>query len=226
MFKKIGNLFSGNGGRGEGSPADMGRPAGAPPTPAARLRPMASYSALDGSFREAELTEKLANLYVKLQNGWTDKDIEPLKPYLAEDFYARMDRQLDQLRRRKQTNYVDRIAVLGVVLKGFFQEAGEDHIIAELRTRIVDYTMDDETCEVVSGDRRREKFMTYEWNLARPSGTQTGQKSGVSRSLCPACGAPLDVNAGARCPYCGSVAGGNGEWVLCSIRGLAQQTGN
>lgn len=226
MFKKLSGHFSGGShGQKENAPAG-GQPRGAAPTPAARLRPMAEYTALDPAFREADFSEKLANLYVQMQNGWTDQDIEPLKPYFTDVLFARMDQQLEQLRRRKQTNYVDRIAVLGVDLKGFLRQNGEDHIIAVLNTRIVDYTMDDESGEVVSGDRRKEKFMLYEWNLVRPSGVQTGQRSGTRRSVCPSCGAPLDANISARCPYCGGVLGtGSGDWVICGIKGLAQKTG-
>ena len=42
---------------------------------------------------------------------------------------------------------------------------------------------------------------------------------------CPGCGAPLDVNASARCPYCGTVIQQQAQdWVISAIRGIKQQT--
>jgi len=42
---------------------------------------------------------------------------------------------------------------------------------------------------------------------------------------CPKCGAPLDINQTARCPYCGSVVTINNEdWALNNIKGISQIT--
>ena len=39
------------------------------------------------------------------------------------------------------------------------------------------------------------------------------------------CGAPLDVNASARCPYCGTVIQQQAQdWVISAIRAIKQQT--
>ena len=47
----------------------------------------------------------------------------------------------------------------------------------------------------------------------------------MKRKNCPACGAPLDINATAKCPYCGSVVTvQQEEWALSSIKGLYQRT--
>ena len=124
-----------------------------------------------------------------------------------------------------RTNYVERIAVLGVTLRGFMQKNGEDHIIAELRTRIVDYTLDDKTGRLISGSQTAEKFMTYEWELSRASGTITTKGDNMQRVSCPGCGAPLDINATAKCPYCDSVVTlEKHDWAICSIKGISQTT--
>ena len=67
---------------------------------------------------------------------------------------------------------------------------------------------------------------SYEWDLLRPTGTQTNAESGETKRItCPGCGAPLDVNASARCPYCGTVIRQQAQdWVISAIRGIKQQT--
>ena len=188
-------------------------------------RPISEYTGIDPGFDTAELAAKLSNVYVKLQNAWQDKDLTPVRPYLTDDFYAQMDRQLTAMKNRNQTNYVERIAVLSSEPVTFYQENGMDHIIAILKTRIVDYTLDDTTGALVSGSKTKEKFMTYEYDLCRKSGVTTHTDKGLNSVVCPHCGAPLDINQTAKCPYCGSVITiVNEDWAIKSIKGISQRT--
>lgn len=190
------------------------------------LKPIGEYTKLDPNFSSAALCEKVSNLYVQMQNGWTAKDIEPLRPYFTDALFTQMERALQDIDKRGETNVVERIAVLDVTPRGFRQSGGEDIITLRLRTRITDYTVNDSTQAVVSGSREKEKFMTYEWDLLRPSGITTGADGDtVKRISCPGCGAPLDLNASARCPYCGSVIRQQAQdWVISAIRGIKQET--
>ena len=189
------------------------------------LRSMNEYYPIDPDFNEEAFREKLANLYVQMQNGWTAKDIEPLRPYFSDALYTQMERQLQAYKAGHRTNYVERIAVMNVSLKGFRQTPENDLITAVLQTRIVDYTLDDNTGNLISGNRTREKFMTYEWDLVRSKGKTTSATAGVKKIFCPNCGAPLDVNSSARCEYCGSVIhADNYDWQLAAIRAISQRT--
>lgn len=200
-------------------------PEGATRTAQESLRPMNEYVQLDPKFDATAFGEKLGNLYVQMQNCWQAKNIESVRPYFTDALYQQMDRQLDALRRNGYTNYVERISVLGVNLRGFRQSDGEDHIIAELRTRIVDYTLNDKTGELVKGDKKKEKFLTYEWELTRASGRTTGAAEEMTVVNCPNCGAPLSINATAKCPYCDSVVMVDAhDWAISAIRGIAQRT--
>lgn len=200
-------------------------PEGATRTAQESLRPMNEYVQLDPKFDASAFGEKLGNLYVQMQNCWQAKNIESVRPYFTDALYQQMDRQLDALRRNGYTNYVERISVLGVNLRGFRQSDGEDHIIAELRTRIVDYTLNDKTGELVKGDKKKEKFLTYEWELTRASGRTTGAAEEMTVVNCPNCGAPLSINATAKCPYCDSVVTVDAhDWAISAIRGIAQRT--
>lgn len=194
-------------------------------TPRASLQPIERYTELDPNFDSHTLGERISNLYVQMQNCWQDKDLRSLRPYLSDGFYQQMERQVAAMRKNHQTNYVERIAVLGVTLNGFYQAEDDDHIVATVRTRIVDYTLSDETGELISGDRRKEKFMTYEWDLVRPSGQTTRDNGGLQQINCPNCNAPLEINQSAKCPYCGTVVTlDDHDFVISSIKGISQRT--
>ncbi len=201
------------------------RPAGA--SRATNLRPIAEYKTLDPEFDEAELASKISNLYVQLQDAWQAKNLETIRPYLTDAFYNMSDRQVQEMKAEGVTNYVDRIAVLGTDIRGFYQTSGMDHIVVELRTRIVDYTLNDATGELVDGDRNMEKFMTYEWDVCRKTGVKTkGAMATVQSISCPQCGAALNINQTAKCPYCDSIVTiDNEDWALCNIKGISQRNG-
>ena len=203
----------------------QGRPQGAQRTPDSRLQPLGDLAVTDPSFDAYAMLEKISNLYVQMQNCWTDKNIESLRPYFTDALFTQMERQLNGLKNQGLTNYVDRIAVLGVNLRGFYKQGDKEHLIVELRTRIVDYTVQDSNNKLISGDRNREKFMTYEWDMCRTAGSVTS-KEGVMHSVsCPGCGAPLSINTTAKCPYCGRVVTlDEHDWALCAIKGIAQST--
>ncbi len=208
-------------GKGKSAPVAPG----ATPTDISTLRPINEYKSVDPDFSQPDFCEEISNMYVRFQNAWQDKKLDGIRPYLSDAFYAQVDRQLDAYRRNKQTNRIERISVLGVDLVGWKQESGNDVMIARLRTRIVDYVVDDTTGNVVRGSNTAEKFMTYEWNLIRTSGITTSKNNGTNASSCPNCGAPLDLNKSAKCEYCGSIIESDSfDWVLSGIKGLSQKT--
>ena len=204
-----------------------GQAAGAARTPDSRLTPMSEYAALDPNFSASNMREKLANVYVQMQNGCTTRDIEAIRPYFTDALYQQFDRQIRSLKANRRINHVERIAVLDVNLRGFFQEGGDDHLVAELKTRITDYTVDEDTGALLSGSKTAEKFMTYEWDLSRPTGTLTAAAGETTQRHCPNCGAPLSVNESAKCPYCDTVITfRDHDWTIYAVKGIAQRTAN
>ena len=95
-----------------------------------KLKPMAEYEQLDENFDKAELTSKLSNLYVQMQDCWQKKDISPIRPYCTDAFFTQMDNQIQRKKQQGQTNYIERIAVLSVELRGWCQEGGNDVLVA------------------------------------------------------------------------------------------------
>lgn len=190
-----------------------------------KLKPMTEYQQLDENFDETELTSKLSNLYVQMQDCWQKKDITPIRPYCTDTFFTQMDNQLQRKKQQGQTNYIERIAVLSVNFRGWCQEGGNDVLVARLNTRIVDYTLDDKTGNLVSGSKDKEKFMVYEWDLVCTTGTKTEKDKPMQTVNCPNCGAPVEINASAKCPYCGSVITLEEHgFALNAIRAISQET--
>ena len=188
-------------------------------------QPIEAYAALDPAFDAPAVEAWISNLYIQMQQCWEKKDITSLRPYLSNVFYEQSERQLDAHRRAGNTNYIVNPTVLGVKLLGYRQENGMDVLVAEVRARIIDYTLNDATGELIRGSRTAEKFMRYGWELVRPTG-QTSRRPGELETVtCPHCGAPVNINQSAQCEYCGSVLTvSDHDFVLNSIVGIAQMS--
>lgn len=193
--------------------------------PVMKLKPIKQYYELDPEFDGEGIKSLIANLYVQIQNTWQAKDISSLRPYMTDEFYNQVNRQLDSFRKQHKTDYTENIAVLSVTLKGWRQAGGMDYITLGLNSRIISYVLDDVTGKLLSGDKTREKFMEYEIDLSRKRGIITAPKSDIIQAkMCPNCGAPLSVNASAKCEYCGSVINQvNIDWAICAMREISQR---
>lgn len=204
---------------------------GAAATPLETLRPISELKTVDPNFSEDDMKQRISNLYVQMQNAWQAKNLESLRPYFTDAQYAQFDRQLQEFRKSGCTNYIENIAVLDVELRGWAEDDTVQKLVAMLNTRIIDYTVNDASGKIVAGDKRTEKFMTYEWTLIRSKGMLTevqesDNSQGTMARHCPKCGAPLDLNRSAKCPYCDSVISAEDyDWVISQIKGIAQRSG-
>lgn len=188
-------------------------------SPRAVLMPIETYRGIDPNFDTDRTCSALANLYVRLQAAWCARDLSPVQSCLSSELFAQLTSQLDAIRAQGRTPHVDRPAVLGVDIVGWSQSGGADSIVARISARIVDYTTDDATGELVSGSMTDEKFIQYEWTLSRASGMRSPSSTGgVVTVACPNCGAPADINMSAKCAYCGSVIERAAhDFALCRI---------
>ena len=192
------------------------------------LLPIGAYSAYDPEFDEEAFKQKLADLWLRMQAAWEAKDIEPVRPDLSAVYFAQAQNQLDAHIRDKNTNHVGDPAVLSVTLRGFRQDGGTDVIVAELKARFVDYTTDDATGELISGDRDAVKNMRYIWELTRPVTQRAagdGKSAGLTTVTCPNCGAEVRINESAKCEACGSLISVDAhDFVLNKVSAVAQRT--
>ncbi|MBR6917147.1 MAG: TIM44-like domain-containing protein, partial [Clostridia bacterium] len=195
-------------------------------TPASSLCSIEELSSIDPDFSAESMKEWISNAYVRMQNAWQAKDLSSVESLFSGAYFAQMETQLDNnYIKAGRTNIIENIAVLGVELVGWRKEADVTVLIAQVSTRISDYTVDDETGDVIKGDPSKEKFMKYEWSLSRSAASKTECGDGVSAKNCPNCGAPLNINKSSVCEYCGSVVkSSRHDWVINSIKGLAQRT--
>lgn len=174
---------------------------------------------IDPEFNSEEFERFVKDVFVKLQNAWTDRDWEKIRPFEAKELFEQHKAQLDGYIKNNQINVMERICVNWMHFLSFEQYGGNDIIKVDLNSRMGDYIIDATTKKVIKGDKDKEYYHTYTLTFIRTTGnlTESGE-SGFKTTNCPNCGAPTTVTSSGRCEYCNSViTTDNHGWVLSNL---------
>ncbi len=174
---------------------------------------------VDANFNEEEFQRFAKDVFVKLQNAWTDRDWEKIRPFEAEELFEQHKAQLEGYIKNNQINVMERICVNWVHFLSFEQYKGKDILKVDLNSRMGDYIIDATTKKVIRGNKSKEYYHTYTLTFVRTTGqtTELGQ-DGLKTTNCPNCGAPTTITSSGRCEYCNSVITTEDHgWVLSNL---------
>lgn len=174
---------------------------------------------VDELFNKEEFISWAKTLFVKLQNAWTDRDWSVIRPFESNELFEQHKAQLDGYIRNKTINIMDRICVNYAKLYSFYQSGDKDVLIILLNSRMADYIINEETKEVIKGDKDTERVNTYKMTFIRKTGVKTKPGSNeLNTANCPNCGAPTQITSAGKCEYCNSiVTTGEFSWVLNNL---------
>ena len=108
---------------------------------------------MDPTFDEAVFREASSDIFFKIQAGWANRDLEPVKGLLTSEVFSTFKTGGDELRRERKINRLDNIAVRSVDLVEVWQESGSDYITVRFRANLLDYTVDERTGQLISGSK-------------------------------------------------------------------------
>ena len=96
--------------------------------------------------------------------------------------YGILQGDADELKRKKQVNRLENIAVRTVEITEAWQEAGKDFITVRFCANLLDYTVEEATGQVLSGSKTDPvKFDEY-WTFTRPVGNNPWQLSAINQA--------------------------------------------
>lgn len=222
----MGSLFGGNNGDDDDYDND-GRDYN-PYNNRQKYNPEAALMAIklaDPNFSKAAFESRVSNMYMQLQEAWTKKQWRVARVFETDALFNIHARQLQDFIDTHTTNRVDNISVLQCELVRYEDDGANDAAYVLIKARINDYTIDDNTGKVISGNPKVDIYMTYMWELIRKKGVLTKNDGKASQATqCPNCGANVSVNESGECEYCGGlVTSGQYDWVLASIEVVDQR---
>ena len=174
---------------------------------------------IDPAFSSEKFVGFAREVFMKIQEAWTARDWQPIRPFESETLFNQHKQQLDEYIRLGKINVVEKIGIKHCSLHAFRQDGDKEVLTVWLNAVMRDYVIDDKTKKVLESDPNRDWYMQYEMTFCRKAGLKTDPgKKGNSITNCPNCGAPTEVTSSGQCAYCGSViTNGEHDWVLTDI---------
>jgi hypothetical protein len=172
----------------------------------------------DPDFSVSKFISWAEEVFIALQNAWTDRDWKKIRPFENEALFNKHNRQLEEYIRNNTINVIERICVNESTLSNYTADNQYEYLTVYMKTRMNDYIINADTREVVKGDKDREFYTNYNLKFMRSLGVKTTVNSGKSVTNCPNCGAPTQITSSGECEYCNSViTTGQHDWVLCDL---------
>ena len=177
----------------------------------------------DPNFSSEKFIGWVKEVFITLQNAWSERDFEKVRPFEKEELYKQHTELIKQYIENGKINVLDRINVNQAYLFKYYRDSQYEFMHVYIQARMTDYIKDEKTGKVLQGNPNTEYHLQYIYTFMRKVGVLTDPvKSGKSTVACPHCGAPTSVTSSG---YCGFIiTTGEFDWVLSNIEAVKPNT--
>lgn len=165
-------------------------------------------------FNEAMFKTKVDNIFVKLYTSIMKQDLSDVSHFIGDSLEKELEDKINILKSQNKRQMYDELNAKDTRIISRNIENNKEIIEVELISRYMDYIIDINTGNIISGDdtRRIEKR-----NILRFEKKSSAKEIGLVRK-CPGCGASISVNTSGKCEYCDTVFNQEDyDYVLVSI---------
>ena len=142
---------------------------------------LANIRQFDPAFDEAGFQDQGMDTFFKIQGAWANRDMSPVRHLLTAEMFGILQGQVDQLKAERKINRLENIAVRSVDLTEAWQESGVDYITVRMYANLLDYNVDENNGQVISGSTSDPvKFLEY-WTFSRHVGEKNWVLAGISQ---------------------------------------------
>lgn len=173
---------------------------------------------VDPLFSEEKFITFTKELFIKLQNAWTARDWEPMRLFETPELFEAHKAQVQGYIDTKRINVMDRIAVNFAYLYKYSIQGEKEILEIALKSTMKDYIIDEQTKQVLEGNKTQDRKTLYKLTFERKKGTLTENNNEIKTTNCPNCGAPTKITSAGKCEYCDSIILTNDHgWVLSNL---------
>ena len=165
-------------------------------------------------FNEAMFKTKVDNIFVKLYTCIMKGDLTDVRHFISEELYNNYINKINELISHNKRQMYDEINVKNTMIINRKILEDKEIIDVEIVSRYMDYIIDINTGDLISGDdtRRIERR-----NILRFEKKLNTKDFGIVRKG-PGCGASINVNNTGKCEYCDTIFNlDDYDYILVSI---------
>lgn len=171
-----------------GSPLSS-MPGSASPEPDFDIPPVSSRGGLeeglamiqrtDPGFDPDYFVEVASDVFFKVQAGWMRRDLDSYRHLLGNTLAGEYDDHFAEMRRQGHINKLESIAVRNVKVVDCGSDGREDFVTVLFTASLLDYTVDDQSNQLVKGSMTDPVKFAERWTWARPVGTEDWKLEGI-----------------------------------------------
>ncbi len=153
-----------------------------PPTPGSKMAVEAGLNEIkqtDPGFDVDYFMEIASDVFFKIQAGWMRRDIDNFKHLLGDQIAGEYAKHFEEMKERGVINKLESIAVREVAIQQAGSTGKEDFVTVLFTASLLDYTVDENTGDVVEGSMDQPIKFEEEWTWARPVGTENWKLEGI-----------------------------------------------
>ena len=172
----------------------------------------------DPDFSIAELEHRCAAVFPKVQEAWSEQDMQPVRPFISDGIFSRFELQIAMQKLSLIRNPMSDVNVFMASVVGIESDQFFDTVHVEITASAIDCTLSTTSNSVVQGSSTEPTRFSEIWSFLRRPGAKTLTKSALLEGYCPNCGQPLPLLDKMECPSCQAlINSGEYDWVLAEI---------
>ena len=166
---------------------------------------------LDSTFNQAMFITKVNNIFIKFFTAIMKDKLAEVDHFISDEVYQYGENILASIREKNYRKMYDELNVKESTIRSIDLVDNQFVVNVFLQSRYMDYILDLNTGNVVSGDDISRIQVNYMLTFTKKTNAAS---QGIAKT-CQACGAPMDVNNSGKCEYCGSIyKQEDHDWVL------------
>lgn len=133
----------------------------------------------DRAFDPGYFKEVASDVFFQVQAGWMRRDIDSYRHLLGEQLAREYEGHFAEMRSKGHINKLESIAVRNLEIVQAGSDGREDFVTVLFSANLLDYTVDDQSGELIDGSMTTPIKFNEEWSWARPVGTQDWKLEGI-----------------------------------------------
>jgi len=135
----------------------------------------------DPSFNTGNFLETVEELFFRIQAAWMNRSFDGVKNLITLEMRDYLSGEFARLKQQHMISSLENIAVRKVEIAEVWRESGRDFITVLFTANLLDYTLDDNTGEVIDGDKLTPvKFQEF-WTFSSGVGSHQWQLTGINQ---------------------------------------------
>ena len=178
--------------------------------------------ARDPGFDPDALARLAADAMVTVERAWSTLDPQPSRAVMSPALWASHRARMGLYSLHGRRNVVDSVQVHSAKVVSIDEDGGRDRVTVRIRASSTDYDVDS-AGTVLRGDTEVHTWEA-DWTVERASSAASRGDGGLLGGHCPACGAPLQLDADGLCAYCHAAAtDASRDWVVAQVADVGRE---